>query len=115
MTLRKKIGRQSIPESQVVNACMRWLWHHGCFVWRNNTGGFKVPNSKRVVRYGKPGSADIIGVTKSGKFIAVECKSKKGILSPHQIAFKTDIVLHKGIYILARSIDDLEIMKDVLV
>ena len=100
-----------VPESLIVNTCIRWLWHHGCFVWRNNTGAWKPRGGKRPIRYGKPGSPDIIGITPSGRFIGVECKSGKNKINPLQMAFQTDVLLHKGIYITAYSVDDLEAEK----
>lgn len=100
------------PESLIVNSCMHWLWAHGCFVWRNNSGAYKPEGSQRYIRYGTPGSADIIGTTRTGAFLACECKTAKGKLSPLQKAFKQHIEEHNGIYILARGIDDLEAQKD---
>lgn len=100
--------RKSTPESQIVNMCIRWLWLHKCFVWRNNSGAYRPEGSNRYIRYGTPGSADIIGTTAGGRFLACECKTAKGKLSPLQQAFKQHVEEHNGIYILARSVDDLE-------
>ena len=106
--------KRTTPESLVVNACLRWLWLKGCFVYRNNTGGWKVPNSNRVIRYGFPGSADIIGVTPSGRFIACECKAPNGYgLTDRQRHFQARIEENKGIYVVARSVDDLENKKEL--
>lgn len=66
-----------------------------------------MPNTNRFIRFGTPGSSDIIGVTRSGRALFVECKSAKGKLSPLQETFKLRIGQHNGIYILARSVDDL--------
>ncbi len=100
-----------ITESQIVNLCIRWLWLHGCYVWRQNTGAYKPVNSDRYIRFGIPGCADIIGVIGDGpmrgKFLAIECKSAKGKMSEHQIKFKEVIESKGGIYILAHSVDDL--------
>lgn len=103
-----KPAKRHIPESLVVNACMRWLWNHGCFVWRNNTGAIKPPGSNRPIRFGKVGSPDIIGMTPSGRFIGVECKSGKNGLSEPQEAFRDLILEHNGIHVLAYCIEDLE-------
>lgn len=103
--------QRQIPESQIVNACLRWLWLHGCYVWRNNSGAWKPEGADRYIHYGTPGSADIIGVTRCGRFIAVEAKTLKGKLSPLQEVFKERVEDHNGIFILARSIDDLELRK----
>lgn len=97
-----------IKESLVVNSCIRWLWLNGCFVWRNNSGGFKPEGGQRVIRFGRVGSPDIIGMTPGGRFLGVECKSGKNKLSDQQEVFKTDTLAHNGIYITAYSVDDLE-------
>jgi hypothetical protein len=97
-------------ESGVVNACIRWLWLNHCYIWRQNTGAFKV--NDRFIRYGVPGCADIIGLTQSGRFVAVECKSPEGRLTEQQAAFRDLVVAKNGIYILARSLSDLQARVD---
>jgi len=101
-----------VKESLVVDACIRWLLYHGCFVKRNNTGAYKPEGSNRFIRFGYKGSADIEGLTRSGRFIAVECKSDRGTLTEHQQAYAERIKAHNGLWILARSTDDLEKHKD---
>jgi len=92
-------------EGAVVKACLEWLNIYGAFVWRNNTGCLK-DKTERPVFFGKPGSADIIGVLPGGRFIAVECKAKKGKLSEKQKEFLTNVEEMGGLAIVARSIDD---------
>lgn len=109
----------SISESAVLSACIRWLWYQGCFVWRNNSGAAKHSYTRKdgshgesYIRYGFPGSADIIGVNPNGKFISIECKSPTGKPpTVQQRHFGARIVENGGIYIVARSIDDLEAHK----
>lgn len=100
-----------MTEGQVVNACIRYLWLKGCFVWRQNTGAYKPEGSNRFIRYGTPGCPDIVGLTPSGRFLGVECKVGLAKQTPHQVTFQNHIERHNGIYILARSIDDLEARK----
>lgn len=96
------------PENAVVKACLHYLQTLNCFVWRNNTGGFKpYSNSGQVVRFGKVGSGDIIGMTPSGRFITIEAKSDKGTQSDYQGEFQRRVEACGGIYILARSTDDI--------
>lgn len=102
-------------ESALVNAVMRWMWLNGCYCWRQNTGAYKPEGSSRYIQYGTPGCADIIGVTSSGVFIAVECKSAKGKLTDHQLKFRDYILEKNGIYICAKSLDDLENRKSEIV
>lgn len=104
-----------MSENAVVNACIRWLFFNGCFCWRNNSGGWKPTGSKRVIRYGKTGSSDIIGVTPNGRFVGVECKYGDGELSSHQEEFRRSIIAKNGIYIVARdSVQALEDNKHII-
>lgn len=95
-----------MSETQLVKTILQAVNYYG-FFWRNNTGAQKIDNgsSKRFVRYGLPGSADIIGVHK-GRFIAIEVKSQRGRQSDNQRQFQRSIEDAGGIYILAFSVDD---------
>lgn len=95
-------------ESGIVNAAIRWLWAHGCFVWRNNTGAYKPAGCDRYIKYGTPGSGDIIGVNPHGRFISIEAKTKSGRLSDQQELFRNRVQEKGGVYVIARSIEDLE-------
>lgn len=53
-----------------------------------------------------PGIADRLGIYK-GIPLAIEFKSKKGVLTPSQVAFKEKWESEGGIYIECRSIEDL--------
>jgi len=76
-----------------------------CRVWRNNTG--KLPDRfGRWISFGLKGSADILGILRGGRFLAIETKTPAGRLRPEQIAFRTMIVGHGGLYVLARSVED---------
>lgn len=57
------------------------------------------------MRFGKVGSADIIGLSPQGRFIAVECKDKSKA-TEKQIEFLEEVRKRGGIAILAHSIDD---------
>lgn len=72
--------------------------------WRNNTGATRF-NEKYYVQFGFPGSPDIICVL-GGRFIGIECKSQKGKLNANQEKFKAELERSGGLYIVARSIDD---------
>ena len=92
-------------EGAVVKVCLEYLNIYGAYVWRNNTGCLK-DKTERPVFFGKPGSSDILGVLPGGRFIAVECKSKKGKLSENQKDFLAEIERLGGLAIVARSVDD---------
>ncbi len=75
-------------------------------VWNNPTGSAILPNGA-VVRYGCVGSPDIIGVI-DGRPLGVEVKTATGRQSDAQRAFEARWVACGGLYILARSIDDVQ-------
>lgn len=97
-------------ESEIQNEIIHYLTtlQPKIVFWRNNVGGLKDING-RIVRFGLKGSADIIGIiSPNGKFLAIECKTEKGKQRPEQIAFEKMINKMGGIYILARSVEDVK-------
>lgn len=104
-----------MSESHVVSACIQWLYLHGCDVIRNNTGAFKSVYRRKDgslgvswIRTGKKGSGDILACSPTGRWIEIEAKDQHGKLRPEQEARKAEIERRGGIYVVARSIDDLE-------
>ena len=73
-------------------------------VWRSNTGA--AWHGDRIVRYGMPGSADISGIVRGGRRLEIEVKSQKGKLSKRQDEFGQMIKKMGGVYLVARSLDD---------
>lgn len=76
---------------------------HG-IAWANQTGALKDATG-RLVRYGLPGSSDILGCIK-GRFIGIEVKVGRDRQRTNQADFAAAVERAGGIYILARSIDD---------
>jgi hypothetical protein len=75
------------------------LWRANVLVAKDKTG--------RVLRAGVTGQADISGIlAPSGRRVEVEVKTATGRQSPDQKRWQTMIEAHGGIYILARSTDD---------
>lgn len=75
-------------------------------VWRNNTGALFDRNNK-LVKFGLQGSADILGIMKPhGRFLAIEVKTEKGRQSESQKRFQQMVEDMGGLYILARSPED---------
>ena len=76
----------------------------GVRVWRNNVGFARTAHG--VVRFGLcPGSADLIGFCRGGRFLAIEVKSDTGRQTPDQLAFQCWVEAGGGVYILARELD----------
>lgn len=75
-------------------------------IWKNDVGVGRSLNGDRVLRWGLKGSSDIIGIGFGGKFIAIEVKTGKAKQSEQQKNFQNMINKMGGVYILARSIED---------
>jgi len=79
----------------------------GLRIWRNNTGATGTGNS--FVRFGLEGSADFLGIlAPTGRFLAIECKTLKGRQTEAQKAFQAMVERMGGLYVLARSVEDVE-------
>jgi len=61
----------------------------------------------RPIKFGYPGSSDIIGVYK-GRFLAIEVKRRKGVRKKEQIAFQRIITESGGIAIFAECVEDVQ-------
>ncbi len=73
-------------------------------LWRANAGVARI--GARVIRFGIPGQADLTGILPDGRRLEIEVKSPTGRQTPEQRAFQNMIEKFHGIYILARSTND---------
>lgn len=74
-------------------------------LWRANVGVARMgPN--RVVRFGVPGQADLTGILPGGTRLEIEVKTATGEQSPEQRAYQRIIERFGGVYVLARSVED---------
>ena len=111
-----------MKESLVVHACMQWLYLHGIQPIRNNTGAFSKTHTDKHgvtrnhhIRVGKKGSGDILACTPTGRWLEAEAKNEDGKQQAEQIDRQRHVESLGGIYVLARSTDDLEARKgDIL-
>lgn len=76
-----------------------------CRIWRNNTGALPDKNG-RMIKFGIPGSPDILGILTTGQWLGIEVKAEKGRQSEQQKRFQTMIERFNGVYILARSVQE---------
>lgn len=88
---------------------LQYLNFKGHFAWRNNTGATRAGKfGERFIRYGYPGSSDVLGIEKgTGKLIAIECKAKTKT-TPLQDQFLKQIRDRGGIGIVAYDLKDVE-------
>jgi hypothetical protein len=74
-----------------------------CRVWSNETGA--AYRDGQLIRYGRKGSSDIIGLTSDGKMLCIEVKTGKASQQENQIFFEKMIKKFNGRYFLARDVD----------
>lgn len=82
--------------------------------WRNETGVGKTLDGDRVIKFGLKGSSDIIGLTRQGRFLAVEIKVGDDFMKQDQINFKDTILRNNGYHFEIRCEDDIRFMIDYL-
>lgn len=97
--------RRQGSESAIQSAILQYLKARRVFCWRQNVGGI-VDGRGRYVQFGLTGCSDILGIMPGGRFLAIEVKTPKGRVSPAQDKFRRNVEGSGGLYILARSIDD---------
>lgn len=100
-----------MSEKQIENTILNWLEWKGIFAWKTKTVGTFDVRSGRFLKGSKlyrKGVSDIIGILPDSKLFAIEVKSKKGYVQPHQKEFIEQINNRGGLAFVARSIDDVE-------
>ncbi len=100
-------------ESQLVRACLQYLTLQGFLCWRANAAAVPLKGGGFRRFAGIRGVADILCVLgpstgRPGVLLAVECKSATGRMSPHQEWFRDALTVAGGLYVLVRSLADLE-------
>ena len=77
------------------------------FFWKNASGGFFDGTTfrKHASPFAINGTSDILGVLKSGRFVALEVKDK-GKLSKAQEAFIQKVMSCGGLASVVHSVDD---------
>lgn len=100
-------------ESQVQKAILDYLKLRQFFCWRSNTGARKFDYQRRdgkithnFFQWGKPGSGDILGMLKDGRFFSIEVKAQGKKPTESQEEFMAEVRANKGIAFVAYSVDD---------
>lgn len=91
-------------ESEIQKAVLQFLSVSRIFHYRNNSGAYLAEHGS-YIRYGLPGSPDIIAVI-NGKYIGLEIKRRKGKQDPDQVEFQRVLEKAGGEYYIVRSVDD---------
>lgn len=106
-----KRRKGTTPEGAVLRACLDLLELRRIYAFRNNSGC--LPDaSGRPVRFGKVGSADILGLLPPrGRLLAVEAKAPGGKLTDAQREFLEGVRAAGGV---AVCVSDPAILADIL-
>ena len=99
--------RRRKPERAVQKAILLWLRAQGAVVAVTDAGAAYRAGAffGDAIPAGWP---DITGLLPSGRFVGIECKAPGGRQSAVQKAMERKIRRRNGIYILARSVEDVE-------
>ena len=95
-------------EREVQNAICEYLKLRGLFFWRQNTAPTYQKDRqvyRKMPKFARKGVGDILLLHK-GLFVCIECKSAVGRQSEPQKEFQEDVEKNGGLYIIARSVDD---------
>ena len=99
-----------MSESRLIKDILMWSTiRPDLTLWRQNTGA-AVTKHGALVRFGVKGQADISGIRDGGQRIEIECKAGTK-QTDAQRAWQRMIERHGGVYVLARSVED---VKDAL-
>lgn len=99
-------GNHSRAHTQLVNAILLRYGQDPRVKVAKNHVGF---DEARRVRYGIKGSPDILGIVgPHGRALGIEVKTGVGRLSPQQKAWRRVFEAKGGLYVEARSVEDVE-------
>ncbi len=109
--LKWKTNAVNLEEKKTQNDIIRtFSTRSDMRLWRANSGVAKFEDERtgkeRQVRFGIPGQADLSGIVEDGVRLEIEVKSKTGKQTIAQKNFQNMIDDFGGIYILARSVQD---------
>lgn len=89
-------------ENPVVTGSLRLLELYGIDAWRNNA----IPvRGRRFI--GKKGRGDILGITRRGRFVNVECKRPGEEGRPEQVEFVDEVNRRGGLGVIVGSVEEL--------
>ena len=97
-----KLKDRKISEKEITKEIREYLKLHNIFHWKQWQGLGSAP-----------GVPDIIGIYKT-RFLAIEVKTKRGMLSERQAIFLNNINAEGGIGFVARSVEDVVSHLDIV-
>jgi hypothetical protein len=95
-------GQEQITQNEIL-LMIGLCFPQSARAWRNNTGAYKSPEGQ-LIRYGCPGSPDILGIARGGVWFGIEVKSDTGRMSEAQKNFRNMVISMDGHYAMVRSV-----------
>ena len=105
-----------LTENQIQNQVLSWLKMHEIFAFIVRSVGTydaKIKGFRAAGPWFRKGCPDIL-ICYKGKFVGLEIKTKKGVLSEHQESFHKDIWDNGGYVYVVRDAGDLRAIFDFL-
>jgi len=102
-------GNHSVEHTNLVNSILLACGKlSDVMIWKVQVGVFRaMENPKRIVKTGEPGHPDILAVLgPDGIAVGIEAKTGNAIQNPAQKAWQKAFCSRGGIYLVARSVDD---------
>lgn len=98
-------------EADIENLILDYLNKRGIFAFKIKTMGTYDAINKTYRKLGKfslKGTSDILGLLPGGRFLAIEVKTAKGVVSKEQKAFLNKVNKKGGLGFVARSVEDVK-------
>ena len=92
-------------EADIKRAIEQYLAARGCLVVPYRTTGIRKADGSWIPAR-RRGIADLLGLTREGKFFAIECKSSNGHITPEQYQFLNSVRSFGCKAFVATSVDD---------
>ncbi len=106
---RSRPGSTAEHQALVAAILIRFGARPDLRLWKNATGVAASLDGERLMRFGLRGSADILGImAPTGLLVAIEVKTGAAKQSECQRRFAEMVRKFGGIYIIARTLGDVE-------
>lgn len=73
-----------LSEADIMRTIQFELSKLGITLWRMNVGNFELADGRRIT-VGIPGMSDLLGITATGRFVAIECKRPGARTDPDRL------------------------------
>lgn len=107
--MHKRPGASKTPrvsEADIQRQILETLaWRH-VFHYRTNSGAFRNAQG-HLFRFGASGAPDIVAVV-NGRYVGIEVKASGGKLRDSQDEFRKNLMAAGGLYVVARSMEDVD-------